>query len=222
MASDAGSVRPAFTGSDPDLTDALKDILDPRQMKLVLARLRPVLGVVDVKPGQPLPPVNLDPKMLQSLLASALIVAAGLDPARTASPPPPVLWDDGKNRLLVHLVEARLNAGDGFVDLTVNVECDQTQRAPVTCTFVTSSPDRSGGFVWATEDRPRGPMAVVDVWGEALIALCWRALIEVARVGAGRAGTDTFGRPLIASTVVASPDGLQIVPMGAHRFMKIG
>ena len=220
-ARDAGPVRPAVRPSDADLADALKDVLDPQQVKRVIARLRPVLGATNVKPGQPVGALTLDTNHLQALLIPALIAAAGLDATRIDSPPPPILWDDGANRLLVHLDQAVLTFGDGIVDVAIGVECDQTGPAPVTCTFVTSSPDRPGGFVWASEDRPRGPAAVVELWGEALIGLCWRALVDVARSGAASAGTDTFDRALVASTVVASASGFHIIPMAAHRFMRI-
>lgn len=173
-------------------------------------------------PGRTGEPTFLIVDQAQQMLTPSLITAAGLDRSKTADPPPPVLWEDGDRRLLVHLESAKLAFDHGVVDVSIDVECDQTQRQSVTCTFVTSSPERPAGFIWATESRPRGPAIIVEQWGDALIALCWRALVDLARLAAAGQGVDTFDQPLIASTVVASPDGFMVVPLAAHRFMRLG
>ena len=174
-----------------------------------------------IGPGRLGRPFMLGLGEARSRLTPALIVAAGLDRSKTSNPPPPILWDHGADRLLVHLADAEIECGDGVVDLALGVECDQTQRERVVCTFVTSSPKRPAGFTWASESRPRGSAVIVDVWGEALVALCWRALIEIVRIGASASGIDTFDRPLIASTVAATPDGFLVVPQAANRYMRI-
>jgi hypothetical protein len=165
--------------------------------------------------------ITINGDELQQLMRRSLVVAAGLDPARVADPPAPVLWDNGTSRLLVHLDGFEVRCGSGFVDVSLDVECDQTQRARVVTTFVTSSPDRPGGFVWAAENRPRGPGPVVLVWGDALVALSWRALVDVAVDAAGRSGVDKFGRDAIAATVVATREGLRIIPVSAPQFMQL-
>lgn len=200
----------------------LEDLLDPALLRKVLNRLQVVTGRTGVAPGRTVPPVNANPDALTKLLPTALLVAAGLDRATTPSPPPPLLWDDGTNQLLVHLAAASVRTGSGFIDLTLLVECDQTGRVEVVSTFLTATPDRPGGVVWATEDRPRGDATVVNRWGDALVALGWRTLLELLRTVSAAQGTDTFGRPLVASTAVAGPDGLMITAMGAHPFMTTG
>ncbi len=186
-----------------------------------LERLRDDTKDGKTRAGQTTKPVFMPLDMVKRALRRSLLVAAGLDPVRTPDPIPPVLWDDGSNRLLVHLAEAEVNCGPSTIDLTIGVECDEIGHDRVVCTFVTSAIDRPAGFMWATESRPRGPAAVVEVWGEALVAVCWRALVEVAGQGAAATGNDSLGQPLLASTVVATPDGLAIVPMAAHPFMRL-
>lgn len=173
------------------------------------------------KPGTTGEPIVVNPEILQRELRPALGVAAGFERARVADTAPSVLWDDGANRLLVHLSDSEVRTGPAFIDVTVTVECDQTGRDRVTCTYVTTPPDRPSGFVWATESRPRGPAPVVEAWGEALVALCWRALVEMATRVAAAIGTDGAGQPLVPSTVVATPDGLLLVPMAAHAFVRV-
>lgn len=172
------------------------------------------------RPGQTGRTALLSLDLVRKALPRSLVVAAGLDPTRTTGEVPPILWDDGTSRLLVHLDKATVVTGDGTIDVTVEVECDQAGRVAVVCTFVTSGRARPAGFSWATETRPRGPAVVVENWGDALVALCWRALIEIARGGAAAQGTDDVGQPLVPSTVVAIPEGLVVVPMAAPRFMR--
>lgn len=167
-------------------------------------------------------PVRVTSAALRGHFQRGLVIAAGLEPALTPTPPPPVLWSDGQSRLLVHLGRSRIALGDGHIDVLLSVECDQTDRTDVVCTFVTPRPERLGGFAFATEDAPRGPEAVVAVWGEALIALSWRALVEVARIVAGGAGVDAYERPFVPAAVVASPGALYVLPMPTHTFVPAG
>ena len=166
--------------------------------------------------------VKIPLEHLQNLLQHGLVIAAGLDPTLTPSPPPSVLWSDGANRLLVHLGRAQARSGDGFVDVTLPVQCDEAGMSLVVCTFVTSTPDKPGGFVWASEGRPRGPTSVVTLWGDPLVALAWRGLVELAGAIAAHAGRDRFDRPLVPGTVFAARDGLTVVPMAPHVFPQTG
>ena len=186
-----------------------------------LDRLRDEPNVTVRRAGGVGEPVVVNPDVLQRELRPCLVVAAGFDPTDTRAEPPPVLWDDGASRLVVQLDDAEVRVGPAVIDLSLTVICDQVGHDRVTCTFVTTPLDRPAGFVWATESRPRGPAAVVEVWGEALVALAWRTLVEVAARAAATRGTDAGGRPLVPSTVVATPDGLLVVPMAAHRFMRV-
>lgn len=166
--------------------------------------------------------VRIPAEQLEPLLQHGLVIAAGLDPTLTPSPPPPVLWSDGTNHLLVHLARAQVRPGDGFVDVTLPVQCDEAGLVPAVCTFVTSTPDKPGGFVWAAEGRPRGPSTIVTLWGDSLVALAWRGLVELCGAVAGHAGRDGFDRPLVPGTVFAARDGLVVVPMAPHVFARIG
>ena len=156
-------------------------------------------------------------EVVQPLFLNGLVIAAGLDPVQLDEVPS-VLWDSGTDRLLVHLAATKVTLGDGFVDVALVVECDQTRQTSVVVTLVTASSKRPAGFLVASEDRPRGPAVIVDNWGEALVALAWRALVEVARVTAGAVGRDRFDRPFVPSTVVATVDGLLVTPMVPFRF----
>jgi hypothetical protein len=200
----------------------LAGLLDPGLLREIIDHFGCAANDVPPKPGTLLEPRRVTPDIVTRLFTQSLVVAADIDPVRVAGQPPVVLWDTGADQLLVHLSESKVVLGDGFIDAFLFVDCNEAKGASVSVTFATASSKRPFGFVFATEGRPRGPAVVVDVWGEALIALAWRALVEAASVVAGNAGRDEVGRPYIAATVVATPDGLIVVPMVPHRFPNIG
>ena len=191
--------------------------VEEREARATLGRLGGTF-VRDVRAGQTVPPVTAPTDLVQRYLVGALATAAGAGRGSVVLRFEPLLWDTGADRLLIHLAKATLQTGPGFVDLRLPVHCDETGAADVVTTYLTAAPERPHGFVLASEDRPRGPALVVQVWGEALVALGWRALVELARMVAAARGTSASGLPLVASTVVAGPEGLTVTAMGAHRY----
>lgn len=159
------------------------------------------------------------PDDLKLLIPSAAVIAAGLDPAKTPQPPPPIFWQDKGNELLVQLAGVRAELGGGFVEITIPVTCDQTGDAEVTVTFITGTPDRPAGGIVTTEDHPRGPAVVVENWAEALIAFAWLTLLTATSAVSGAGGPDLSGRELIAAGLEVNADGLRVTPMARHTFL---
>lgn len=158
------------------------------------------------------------PDDLKLLIPSAAVIAAGLDPAKTPQPPPPVFWQDNGNELLVQLAGVRAELGGGFVEITIPVTCDQTGDAEVTVTFITGSPDRPAGGIATTEDHPRGQAVVVENWAEPLIAFAWLTLLTATSAVSGAGGADFSGHELIAAGLEVNSDGLRVTPMARHTF----
>ena len=211
-----GSVAGQIFAANLDLSA----ITDPKARAIVARQLATLLPAAAVAPGGAAPPLTAKPDELQRLIPAAAVSAAGLDPARTADPAPDVLWEDAGSALLVHVAKVRASLGDGFVDIVVPVYCDQTKDTEVTVTFVGGSPDRPAGGVVTTEDHPRGAPQVVERWHEALIAFAWATLINATSALSGAVGLDAAGRPLVSAALTLSPDGLGVLPMGRHAFVR--
>jgi hypothetical protein len=209
----AGSIAGAFL-----LRDALQR-LDDQTRSNVVKNLAGVLPQV-LQPGTVAANRTFRPDDLKLLIPSAAVSAAGLDPARTMQPPPPALWEDGGNRLLVLLAGVQASLGDGFIELTIPVSCDQTGDTAVTVTFVTGSPDRPTGGVTTTEDHPRGPAVIVENWHEPLIAFAWQTILIATSAMAGAVGTDFSGGALITQSLAVNADGLSVLPMAQHTFVQ--
>lgn len=209
----AGSIAGSFL-----LRDALNQ-LDERTRSVVTKSLAGVLPQV-LPAGTVGRDRTVNPEDFASLIPSAVVVAAGLDPARTPSPPPPILWEDGANQLVVKTAGVKAQLGTGFIELSIPVSCDQTGDTTVTVTFVTGTPDRPTGGVTTTEDHPRGPAIVVENWHEPLIAFAWQTVLIATSAVAGAVGTDASGGALITQTVAVTPNGLSVVPMAQHTFQS--
>jgi hypothetical protein len=160
------------------------------------------------------------PDELRSLIPSAAVAAAGLDPKRVSMPPPPILWESGGNRLLLRLAGVQAQLGLGTIELTIPVSCDQTGDTAVTVTFLTGTPDRPAGGVTTTEDHPRGPDVIVENWHEPLIALAWQTILIATGAIAGAVGADFSGQPLITQALAVTTDGLRVSPMAQHTFAQ--
>jgi hypothetical protein len=193
--------------------------LDPQVKAQVAKQLAPILPGQITRAGAAAADRTIAPQDLAALIPGAAVTAAGMDPATTPFPPPPVLWQDSGNALLVQLAGVRAALGDGFVELTVPVTCDQTGDAKVTVTFVTGTPDRPTGGIATTEDRPRGPAVIVENWHEQLIAFCWHTLVIATSALSGTVGSDLAGNALITAGLMATPNGLGVTPMGRHAFI---
>ena len=72
----------------------------------------------------------------------------------------------------------------------------------------------------ATEERPRGPAAIVDVWHDALIALRGTSFSRF-RGGGGETGTDDDGAGLIPSALSVNADGLRLKTLARHGFDRV-
>lgn len=177
-----------------------------------------LLPLRPLRPGSAAPARALPPDALQRLIPSAAIVAAGLDPARTTAPAPPVLWEQDGARLLIRVAEVRAELGTGLIEIVLPVTCDQTGDADVTVTFVTGSTERPAGGIATTEDHPRGPSVVVEGWAEPLIALAWQTLVVATSALSNAGGDDLSGRNLVTAALDVTADGMTVTAMGRHSF----
>lgn len=196
----------------------LDKLLDPKTLKKVVRLLEPLIETQPVAAGESLPVRRVTTTNLSTLVSAAALQVARVRPAVDDSADAAVVWTHGDEELLVHVGQVSTATGDGFVDVTIPVECDETGRADVVVTLVTAHPDRPFGAVLATTHRPHGPLAVVDRWSEALISFAWSTVATTVGLVAGTAGRDEEGNQLAATTVVATTEGLDVVPTAAYRF----
>jgi hypothetical protein len=195
----------------------------PREVVRELTRLvrdglldRPRLAM---EPGDRLEPVPIRGEAVAVLTAQAARRALGAAEARRRVTE--VIWSDAGDELAVDPAGVATTTTTGAIALAIPVRCDQTGPATVEVTFVVGSTDRPAGLHAATPERPRGPAVIVDRWADALIAFAWSTLLELAESVTGAMGRDARGDRLIPGALVATDDGLQIVPFARHRLGRL-
>lgn len=164
-----------------------------------------------VPSGEVTPPVDVATEQLTQLLRSV----TGADDVAGRNQ---VVWEQAGSELLVHHRQTRVAVLEGLVLVGITVETRETGRVEVTVPFAVGRPDRLAGMVVTTEPAPRGPTVIIDRWGEAIIAHCWRLLMDVVSTLCARVGVDTGGRPLLPGAIVASRGGLRVIPQASHAF----
>jgi hypothetical protein len=129
-----------------------------------------------------------------------------------------VVWVDGDSELAVGVGGVRVETTLGAVVVTLPVRCDQTGPTEVHVTFAVGEPGRPTGLYAATQRRPRGPAAIVDTWGDAIVAFAWNIVLDLVSGLAGASGKDARGNKLVPVELEATPEGLAILPMARYRF----
>ena len=132
-----------------------------------------------------------------------------------------VVWSNGGDELAVDPAKIEVATTAGAIAVTVPVRCDETGPVTFEVTFAVGAPGSPAGLFAATSDRPRGPAVVVDRWADALIAFAWSAVLELASSVAGTIGRDAHGDRLIPGALVATDDGLEVVPVARHRLGRL-
>jgi hypothetical protein len=175
-----------------------------------------------LEPGATAPLLPLDPQRAGALVAvAARQAAAGSQSVEADALPSAVVWSAGAQSLLVLLDTLTVGTADGLVTVRVDVACDEVSDAaaePATrieIDFVVGTEQRPTGLL-AAATPPRGPQLVVDLWGEALVAFAWQALLDTAAGLTANAGTDKDGAGLLPTAWTASSGGIAIRPQARH------
>lgn len=210
--------QPAGTG------DQAHDAMCQRLLALLRKQCPELFPAQPLPPGQAGAPLPVSSTDLPALARAAIRAASGLPPAPAGGTVPVggVTWVDGDRELYVAVEQVDVRLAPGAVAVTIPVRCDQTGATEVDISFAVGLPDRPLGLVVATEDRPRGPAAVVDVWGDALIALAWQCLLDVASGVSAASGSDSAGTPLIASALHSDGKTLSVTPQARFAFDASG
>jgi len=131
------------------------------------------------------------------------------------------VWSHNGSELLVNTGKVSVTLDDGFLTVSIPVSCDQVTNAIIQVPFALGGKDSPAGLLMATEKRPRGPDAIVDVWSEPLIALAWQLVMTVVMKVAGQSGADVDGAALIPISLTASKDKLAVLPIARHTFDRV-
>jgi hypothetical protein len=166
-----------------------------------------------VQPGTLGAPIAVDAPHLQLLIVAAL---GAFYVAPDATAPAQIVWHDHDSEVLVHLDRTLVRLSVGVVLVALTLQTDQTGVGQVTVPLSVGSPQLPAGLLVVTESHPRGPVALVDRWGDAVVAAAWRALIDAAHALALQAGIDSSGARLVPAALSTDGKTFSVVPQARH------
>jgi hypothetical protein len=209
---------PSQLGTTPQVPAAENQITEDQlllliqQLFMLLRRLFPNLFT-----GQPLPAGTVGPELPLDPAMTARLFSA----AATRGGQGVLVWTKDDSELLVQADHVRVQLDDGLVLVTIPVSCDQFPSVEVQVPFAVGGKETPAGVLVATEEHPRGPDLIVDIWGEALTAFAWQTFLTILTKVAAQAGVDADGAGLIPAAITAGTDGLKILTMARHSFDRV-
>jgi hypothetical protein len=196
-------------------------------LRVLRQRCPNILPAQDLPAGTVAPPVPVPAETAGRLLVTAMQqgVAAGATgrvPPPDADLPTVALWQEGVDALIAEIGQSKIGITDGEIQVYLPVRCDQLPDGTgmVSLRFVVGTADRPTGLFAATS-LPEGPAVVVARWGDALTALAWQAVLDVAHGLASNAGGDADGAGLVPVALVAGDAGLVVLPQARHPIDRV-
>ncbi len=196
-------------------------------LRVLRLRCPNILPADDLSAGTVAPPVPVPAGTATTLLITAMqqavaAAATGRVPPPDADLPTVALWQEGADALVVEIGQSKVGITDGEIGVYLPVRCDQLPNGSgmVSLRFVVGTADRPTGLFAATS-LPDGPPVVVGRWGDALTALAWKAVLDVAHGVASNAGRDADGAGLVPVALVAAQAGLVVLPQARHPIDRV-
>jgi hypothetical protein len=169
-----------------------------------------------LKEGELSRPVSIAAKSIPGLLRTAARRAVRLPSNRQ----PEIIWVQGDRELAINLAALNAKVSDGLIRVLIPVRSDQTGRGIVDVAFAVGTANKPSGLYASAYRRPNGPPLIVEAWGDSLVAFAWQCLLGMLTGVAAAAGKDARGEVLVPAELIASANGISILPMARYRFSK--
>jgi hypothetical protein len=104
-----------------------------------------------------------------------------------------VIWVDAGDEVLVHLDSLRVALRNRLIVVSIDLECDQTGRTPLVCTFALGDQADPAGLFAVTDELPRGNGLLAARWGAAVQAAAWNSLLSLVKDHAGERNLAPLG-----------------------------
>jgi len=128
--------------------------------------------------------------------------------APTSASTAQVIWVDAGDEVLVHLDSIQVRILDRMIVVSVDLETDQTGRAPLICPYALGGLRDQAGLIATTHELARGNRLLAARWGPILQSALWAALTGLATDHADERGQQGYaihalpGRITLKSAVV--------------------
>jgi len=138
-------------------------------------------------------PSRIDPRPLAQALHPHLAGRPADGSAVPASTPSTIVWSSAGDEVVVHLDSLQIRILDGAVVASLDLESDQTGRAPVTVRFALAGQDPAAGLIATTDEVPGGHPVLAARWGTAVQEAVWASWLCLASDHAAQNGFAPHG-----------------------------
>jgi hypothetical protein len=136
-----------------------------------------------------------------------------------------VIWVDAGDEVLVHLDSIQVRVLNRMIIVSIDLETDQTGRAPIIVPFALGGLRDQAGLIATTHELARGNRLLAARWGGVLQSALWAALTGLAKDHADERGQQGYaihalpGRITLKSAVVppVAVTGPVVVPVKDKR-----
>jgi hypothetical protein len=135
-------------------------------------------------------PAELDQLAVQDVLARAL--------AAPHAEPAGIVWVKDGDEVVVWLDSLSVQLEPGTVRVRVDLETDQTGRAPQDVVIAVAEPSAPPSLLAVSDETARGEARLAARWGRTLQDAVWGALLDLA-------GDDAAGIAAADGTLVVHP-----------------
>ena len=129
-----------------------------------------------------------------------------------------IAWKKNGSEIIFLPEETVIDIQEGLILIGIVLETTQTGKQTLTVPFATGKEKRFAGTIMTTEERPRGHALLVDVWGDAVIAAAYEAVLQVISGVSAETGVDNKGQHLRAGAIIAKKGVLSIIPQAYFDF----
>jgi len=146
-------------------------------------------------------PSRLDPRPLAHALQPHLAGRPADGSVAPASTPTTVVWSDAGDEAIAHLDSLQIRILDGAVVASMDLETDQTGRAPVVVRFALAAQDPAAGLIAVTDEVPGGDPMLAARWGATVQDAVWASLTGLAADHAAQNGFAPHGLSAVAGAL---------------------
>jgi len=138
--------------------------------------------------------VQADQAGAAGLAAQLRVRLVGAPADGSAAAPPAaankVIWVDAGDEVLVHLDSIKVRLLDRVIVVSLDLESDQTGRAPLIVTFSLGGVRDQAGLIATTDELPHGNPMLAARWGRIVQSALWAALMGIASDHAAERGQE--------------------------------
>ena len=127
-----------------------------------------------------------------------------------------VVWVDAGDEVLVHLDSIQVRLLNRAIVVSVDLETDQTGRAPLICSFALGSQRDKAGLIATTDELPHGNAQLAARWGRVLQSALWGSLLALAREHAAERGEDAHAIHVMPGNLQLKAARLQRITLPAR------